>query len=107
VTNQDCVWAQSGLPFYPITTSGGLVYLTTIINASYSAALVPPGTDPDTGAPLPPVDPDPDGTIPPFLDCRIDIDNCPPTTVVPEPGAVWLLSAGLAMLGVGGWRRRG
>lgn len=100
----DCFRATS-LPFYPITTSGGELRLASILNASYSVSVVPPGTDPATGAPLPPFDPDPDGTIPPFLDCRVNIENCPATAEVLEPDVLLLLTAGFAMLGYAGRRR--
>jgi hypothetical protein len=96
VTNLDCVFGSPSLAFWTIATTGGDIQLTTILEASYSAAWVPPGRDPDTGEGLPPIDPDPDGEIPPFLDCRITIANCPPVSEVPEPGTLWLLSAGLA-----------
>lgn len=107
----DCVWHGSGLPFWTISTSGGEVRLADILSASYSAAVVQGETDPETGGLLPPVDPDPDGPVPPGFDCRVTPTSCipetnEPGTVVPEPTSLALLTAGGSLLAVVGWRRR-
>lgn len=106
VSTTPCVWQWPALSFYTITTGGGAVNLFDILSASYSVATVTGGTDPITGEGLPPVDEDPDGTIPIDFNCTLTPTSCIPATEVPEPASALMLAAGAVATGAAGWRRR-